>query len=89
MTEFDTSVDRQRILLKAEKWANTPKCVHIHSLQSMWYDDRPEDTADGQSVTDVQYNSGLITRMKDGTIIHTWGEAKSGDDLIWAYQHEG
>ena len=87
MTEFETRVDRQRTLLEAEKWAKTANCVHIHSLQSMWYDDRPEDTADGQSVTDIQYNSGLITRMKDGTTIHTWGKPLKGDDLIWAYQH--
>ena len=88
MTEFVTRVDRQRTLLEAEDWANTPSCIHIHSLQSMWYDDRPEDTADGQSVTDTQYNSGLITRTKGGKTIHTWGEAKSGDDLIYAYQHK-
>ena len=56
MTQFDEVVERQREKILAEEWAKGVKCVHIHQLKSMWYDDRPQDTDDG-AVTDIQYNS--------------------------------
>ena len=90
MTQYKNIVDRQKTLMKAEKWAKTPSCLHTHSIQTMWYDNRPEDTADGNGpVTDVQYNSGIITRTKNDKVIHTWGTPLKGDDLIDAYLHSG
>lgn len=85
MTQYDDRVERQRLLLEAEKWAQSVKDIHVHGLSSMWYDDRPEDTADGEYVTDTAYNSGLITRSKNGKIIHTFGEALEGDALLDSY----
>ena len=46
----------------------------------MWYDDRPQDTADGESVMDIEYNGGWIDRHKDGEVIHTFGQKMSRED---------
>ena len=51
----------------------------------MWYDDRPEDTADGKMVTDTEYNDNRIVREQDGKIIHTWGEKKSVKELVQSF----
>jgi hypothetical protein len=85
MTQFDDRVQFQRDLLAAEEWAWGFKSIHIHSLQSCWYDDRPEDTADGTNVTDIQYNNGVIVRSKNGKEIHRFGEAKKGQELVYSY----
>ena len=84
MTEYDLKVERQRLLLEAEAWADVPKALHTHRISSMWYDDRPQDTEDSH-VTDVEYNSGLIVRSKNGIKIHTFGERLEGDALIDKY----
>jgi len=82
MGQYDDKVERQRILLAAEKWALGVKSLHAHSLSSMWYDDRPEDTADGKGVVDRQFNSGLIERtLDDGSVVY-FGEQLKGDELI-------
>ncbi len=89
MTEYDFRVERQRDLLAAEEWAKGVKSMHVHSLKSMWYDDRPQDTDTG-NVTDVQFNDGRIERSKNGKVIHTWNDdVKTGDDLISAYIARG
>ena len=44
MTQYDERVQYQRDLLAAEEWSKTVKSVHAHSLSSMWYDTRPQDT---------------------------------------------
>ncbi len=89
MTEYDFRVERQRDLLAAEEWAKGVKSMHVHSLKSMWYDDRPQDTDTG-NVTDVQFNDGRIQRSKNGKVIHTWNDdVKTGDDLISAYIARG
>ena len=86
MTQYKQEVQRQKDLLKAEEWANGVECLHIHSLNSMWYDNRPEDTADGKMVTDKTFNSGLIERtLADGTIVY-FGDKLQGDELIWKYK---
>ena len=85
MSQYDDKVERQRLLLEAEEWANGINLVHIHSLKSMWYDDRPQDTDTG-NVTDTQFNDGRITREKSGKLLHTWNnEQVTGDDLISRY----
>ena len=85
MGEFDYRVQRQRLLLEAEVWAKGVKGIHVHSFSSMWYDDRPQDTENNKSVTDTEYNNGIITRYQDGKHIHTFGEELTGDALIDSY----
>lgn len=85
MGQYNDRVERQRILLEAEKWAKDVKCMHAHSLKSMWYDTRPQDTEDGKGVLDVEYNNGLIKRTThDGSIVY-FGKELKGDELIDAY----
>ena len=82
MGEFNSAVERQRLLLEAEEWAKGTNSVHIHSLSSMWYDNRPEDTANGEMVTDTHFNDKRIERVKNGKLIHIFGKALKGDELI-------
>ena len=58
MTQYDETVENQRLLLEAEEWSKGIRSMHAHSLDSMWYDTRPQDTADGKTVVDTQYNNG-------------------------------
>ena len=82
MGQYSDRVERQRLLLEAEQWAEGVQSLHAHSLSSMWYDDRPQDTADGKGVVDKQYNSGLIERtLEDGTLVY-FGKKLKGDELI-------
>lgn len=85
MTEYTDAVEEQKLILEAEKWAKEIKSIHIHGLSSMWYDDRPEDTADGKMVTDTEYNDNRIVREQNGKIIHTWGEKKSYKELVQSF----
>ena len=86
MSQYDDRVERQRLLLEAEDWAMKTKGIHVHSFTSMWYDDRPQDTMYGkESVTDIEYNCGIIERHKDGKHIHTFGKALKGDELLDSY----
>ena len=88
MTEFKDKVERQRILLEAEEWAKGVSGIHAHSLSSMWYDTRPQDTQDGKGVVDRHFNSGLIERtLDDGSIVY-FGTELTGDELIREYQRK-
>ena len=49
MGQYDEIVERQRQKIAAEDWAAKVKAIHAHSLNSMYYDNRPEDTEDGKS----------------------------------------
>jgi 2-polyprenyl-3-methyl-5-hydroxy-6-metoxy-1,4-benzoquinol methylase len=85
MGQYDDKVERQRVLLQAEEWAKSVKSAHAHSLNSMWYDTRPQDTEEGKSVLDIEYNSGLIERQThDGYTVY-FGDKLNGDELIQAY----
>jgi len=84
MTQYDDRVQYQRDLLEAEEWAKGVRSCHVHSTDTCWYDDRPQDTESG-SVTDIQYNNGIITRTKKGKLIHTFGEALKGEELVRSY----
>ena len=69
MTQYEDRVEYQRLKLKAEAWANGVKCIHAHSLSSLWYDDRPQDTADGQKVVDREFNNGRVERtLENGQV---------------------
>ena len=85
MSEHDELVQRQRDLLAAEKWSSGVKSIHAHQLSSMYYDTRPEDTHNS-AVTDKEFNNGVIERYKNGKLIHTFGEALSGQALIDSYK---
>jgi len=85
MGQYSDRVERQRILLEAEEWAKGVSGIHAHSLSSMWYDTRPQDTEDGKGVVDTHYNNGLIKRtLNDGSIVY-FGKELKGDELIDAY----
>ena len=86
MTEHDDVVYQQKLLLEAEKWAVIPKWVHVHSLSSMWYDDRPQDTSDGKVVMDKEYNNGIVERTLSTGEVYVFTKYElRGDDLIGAY----
>lgn len=84
MTQYDDKVQEQRDKIAAEEWAKQTKSIQVHSLKSMWYDDRPQDT-DGGAVTDHEFNSGIIKRYKEGKLIHTFGKELKGIELLNAY----
>ena len=85
MGQYKDRVERQRLLLEAETWAEGVKNIHIHSLSTMWYDDNPEDTAGGKNVTDTTFNSGLIKREQDGKVLRYFGKKLTGDALVDDY----
>ena len=88
MGQYDEIVERQKLLLEAEEWAKGVSHIHAHSLSSMWYDTRPQDTQDGKSVCDRTFNSGLIERTcDDGSIVY-FGKELTGDELISTYQRQ-
>jgi len=88
MSEYDDVVERQRQLLLAEEWASGVSSIHAHSTNTMAYDDRPGDTANGEGVTDTQFNNGLIQRTKNGKVIHYFGTKLEGEDLIAAWRQK-
>jgi hypothetical protein len=55
----------------------------------MFYDDRPQDTADGKCVTDHEFNDGVILRYHKGELIHTFGERLTGAALLDAFSRSG
>jgi hypothetical protein len=86
VSQYNDRVERQRRKIAAEDWAAKVKAIHAHSLGSMYYDTRPEDTEDGKSVLDVEYNSGRIERTLNSgeRFIFTKYELK-GDELLSAF----
>ena len=85
MSEHNRAVDKQRIILEAEQWAKGVSSIHMHGLSTMWYDDRPKDTANGDLVTDTHFNDTRIERKKNGKLIHTFGKALTSDELLRHY----
>lgn len=87
MSEYDYVVERQRLLIEAETWAKQIKCIHVHSLTSMWYETEftQKEVEVNGSVTDTEYNNGIVTRYRDGKLVHTFGEQKTGQELLDSY----
>ena len=87
MGEFDYRVQRQKILLEAEEWADGIKGIHVHGITSMWYEtaESKADIEKNGQVTDTEYNSGLIVRERNGKKVCTFGIRKTGDDLMDVY----
>ena len=88
MGEYDYKVQRQKVLLEAEDWADGIKSIHVHGITSMYYEtaESKADIEKNGQVTDTEYNSGLIVRERNGKEICTFGIRKTGDDLVDAYQ---
>tara|TARA_B100000927_G_scaffold280146_1_gene264359 strand:- start:390 stop:662 length:273 start_codon:yes stop_codon:yes gene_type:complete len=86
MTQYEDRVERQRLKLKAEEWANGVKSLHAHSISSMWYDDRPQDTSEGKTVIDKEFNNGIVERTLSNGEVYVFTKYElRGDDLIGAY----
>ena len=85
MTQYKNEVIRHAMLLEAEEWSKLVDWIHVHKLDSMWYDEWPKDTKK-YSVCDTKYNDGTIERKQNGKVIRIIGKRLSGDDLIdkWA-----
>ena len=89
MTQYDERVELQRLKIEAETWAKGVKSAHAHSLNSMWYDTRPQDTEDGKTVMDVEYNDGSVRReLQTGEIV-ILGKALKGNELIDQFTRAG
>ena len=87
MGEYDYRVQRQKVLLEAEDWADGVKSIHVHGITSMYYEtaESKSDIEKNGQVTDTEYNSGIIVRVRNGKEVCTFGIRKTGDDLIDAY----
>lgn len=85
MTEYAELVIRRAKEIAAEEWGNKIKGIHIHRLNSMWYEPEPAVAKD-QSVTDVEYNNGRITR--DG--VEILAATKDKEELVreWSRHNE-
>jgi len=70
MSEYDDVVERQRVIIEAEKWAKGVKGIHAHSLTSLWYETNPDRTGNDLSVIDIEFNDGVIEReyIKTGKV---------------------
>jgi hypothetical protein len=89
MTEYSKIVENQAKIIAAEEWAKGVNQIHAHSLNSMWYDNRPQDTSEGKMVTDLTYNNGVVKRTcQDGSTVY-FGDELCGDTLIDAYERNG
>ena len=85
MGQYDDLVERGRLQLAAEEWANTVKAIHAHRIDSMHYDNFPEDTENG-SVIDIEYNSGLIHRTCSDGRKRVLGSKIKTEELLQNYE---
>tara|TARA_Y100000996_G_C22447673_1_gene612486 strand:- start:279 stop:572 length:294 start_codon:yes stop_codon:yes gene_type:complete len=82
MTQYDEKVELQKQILKAEEYKDTPKNLHAHSLDSMWYETDETKPQTKEGVIDIQYMDGRIERtLKNGKKI-TLVEGMKGEDLV-------
>ncbi len=86
MTEYSDMIEWKRKQLLAEEWAKGVQHIHVHSMKSMWYDNRPQDTDSG-SVIDITYNDGTIEReLKSGEIIYMVENKLTGKELVYEWE---
>ena len=87
MGQYRDKVELQKQILKAEEYKDTPKWLHTHRLTSMWYETEftQKEVEVNGSVTDTEYNNGIVTRYRDGKLVHTFGEQKTGQELLDSY----
>ena len=62
MTQYDEKVELQKQILKAEEYKDTPKNLHAHSLDSMWYETDETKPQTKEGVIDIQYMDGRIEK---------------------------
>ena len=85
MSEYDEVVERQRTRLEAEKWGRGVISIHGHSMDSMSYDTRPQDTANGKTVVDTEFNDGTVERTLDNGDKILFGKKKTTEELLDIY----
>jgi len=86
MTEYSDMIENKKKELRAEEWARGVQHIHVHSLKSMWYETRPQDTDSG-NVIDITYNDGTIEReLKSGEIVYMTQNKLTGKALIDAWE---
>jgi len=85
MSQYNDKVEQQRLKIEAEEWAKGVRSMHAHSLSSMWYDNRPQDTADGKGVVDIEFNDGSVKRTLSNEQVVMMGTQLKGEDLIQSY----
>ena len=71
--------------MDAIEWSKGVQTIHGHSLSSMYYDTRPQDTEGGKAVTDVELNNGVVKRYQNEKLIHTFGTELKGEELTEQY----
>ena len=82
MSQYNDRVEKQRLKLEAEEWAQGVKSLHAHSLNSLFYADGRNDG----SVLDIQYNDGSVKRTIASTDeVVMLGESLRGEKLINEY----
>ena len=86
MTQYTDKVEQHGLMIAAQKWANAIAGIHSHSLSSMHYDDRPQDTEGTKCVTDIEYNCGVIKRYQSGNLIAQFGEFPQESELVDRFQ---
>ena len=77
MTEYKAMIERKRKQLLAEEWAKGIAHIHCHSINSMWYEPKP-NVVKTEGVMDITYNDGRIER--DG--VEILPSQVSGEQLI-------
>ena len=85
MTEYTKMVEDHQIRMDAIEWSKGVQTIHGHSLSSMYYDTRPQDTEGGKAVTDVELNNGVVKRYQNEKLIHTFGTELKGEELTEQY----
>ena len=85
MSEYDEVVERQRTRLEAEKWGRGVRSIHGHSMDSMYYDNRPQDTANGKTVVDTEFNDGTVQRILENEEEVWFGKRKTTEELLDIY----
>ena len=86
MTEYSDMIENKRKQLLAEEWAKGVQHIHVHSMKSMWYDNRPQDTDSG-NVIDTTYNDGTVERqLQNGEIVYMVENRLTGKELVYEWE---
>ena len=86
MTEYSDMIENKKKELRAEEWAKGVQHIHVHSLKSMWYETRPQDTDSG-NVIDITYNDGTIEReLQNGAIVYMTQNKLTGKELVYEWE---
>ena len=83
MTQYNDKVELQKQILKAEEYKDTPKNLHAHSLDSMWYETEETKADAVKGVMDTQFMDGRIERVVNSTgKKYILKEGLTGEDLV-------